>query len=262
MSVRVAGHFGEWLQGRLGADGPVALVTLACPALGVRATITPAELSLTQSAPVMDLARLRSFLHHLGQDETGAVSLDIEMPLGGGAGASTASLVAIGRALGCDTDLIARACVATEGASDPVMFDQPDTILWAPRVGQVIAPMAAVPACDIVGGFWGAHQRTDPSDVNFPDIGDLVRAWGLADRLDGFAALATESAERTRMLRGPYDDPMLHLAKDLGALGYARAHTGSARGLIFAPGSGVQAETALREAGLSGVLRFQTGGQT
>ena len=24
----VAGHFGEWLQGRLGADGPVVLVTL------------------------------------------------------------------------------------------------------------------------------------------------------------------------------------------------------------------------------------------
>ncbi|TCP38104.1 hypothetical protein EV662_12129, partial [Rhodovulum marinum] len=33
----VAGHFGEFLQGRLGPDGPVVLVTLPCPALAVRA---------------------------------------------------------------------------------------------------------------------------------------------------------------------------------------------------------------------------------
>jgi len=33
----VAGHFGEWLQGRLGAEGPVGLVTLACAAVRVHA---------------------------------------------------------------------------------------------------------------------------------------------------------------------------------------------------------------------------------
>ena len=32
----VAGHFGEWLQGRLGPDGPVALVTLPCPVRACR----------------------------------------------------------------------------------------------------------------------------------------------------------------------------------------------------------------------------------
>ena len=36
-SVRVAGHFGELLQGRLGPSGPVALVSLPCPALWVEA---------------------------------------------------------------------------------------------------------------------------------------------------------------------------------------------------------------------------------
>ena len=39
VSVRVPGHFGELLQGRIGSDGPVALVTLPCPALGVTAPV-------------------------------------------------------------------------------------------------------------------------------------------------------------------------------------------------------------------------------
>ena len=34
--IEVRGHFGEWLQGRLGPGGPLALVTVACPALAVR----------------------------------------------------------------------------------------------------------------------------------------------------------------------------------------------------------------------------------
>jgi len=32
-SVRISGHFGELLQGRLGPQGPVALITLPCPVL-------------------------------------------------------------------------------------------------------------------------------------------------------------------------------------------------------------------------------------
>ena len=43
----VPGHFGEWLQGRLGPDGPLALVTLACPDRGVRVTRTPGPFALT-----------------------------------------------------------------------------------------------------------------------------------------------------------------------------------------------------------------------
>ncbi|WP_319800442.1 hypothetical protein [Pararhodobacter zhoushanensis] len=33
--LRVAGHFGELMQGRLGSEGPVVLVSLPCPALSV-----------------------------------------------------------------------------------------------------------------------------------------------------------------------------------------------------------------------------------
>jgi hypothetical protein len=54
---------------------------------------------------------------------------------------------------------------------------------------------------------------------------------------------------------------MSDLARELGALGYARAHTGPARALIFAPGKVPGgAGAALQEAGLRDVLRFRTGG--
>ena len=34
-ALHIPGHFGEWLQGRLGAEGPVVLVTLPAPRLGL-----------------------------------------------------------------------------------------------------------------------------------------------------------------------------------------------------------------------------------
>ena len=36
VALRVAGHFGELMQGRLGADGPLALISLPCPVLAVQ----------------------------------------------------------------------------------------------------------------------------------------------------------------------------------------------------------------------------------
>ena len=48
----VFGHFGEWVQGRLGPEGPVVLVTMLCRAHGVRARFTRGgALDLTQGEP-------------------------------------------------------------------------------------------------------------------------------------------------------------------------------------------------------------------
>ena len=53
----------------------------------------------------------------------------------------------------------------------------------------------------------------------------------------------------------------LAIPRDLGALGIIRAHTGSARGLLFAPEKlPSDAGAALTEAGFTGVLEFRTGG--
>ena len=65
--MRVPGHFGEWLQGRLGAGGPVVLVTVACPALAVRATrLGEGPLSLLQGRCVLDPDQARALLDRLG----------------------------------------------------------------------------------------------------------------------------------------------------------------------------------------------------
>lgn len=261
--VFVAGHFGEWLQGLCGPEGRVALVTLACPVAGVHAAWRPArDLGIEQNAPLLDEPRCRAFLAALGRPATGAVRLRADLPPGGGAGMSTAALVALARASGAAEDGLAAACLTLEGATDPLMLPAPDAVLWAPRAARVIAPLAAPPAAEIVGGFWGPPCPTDPADTAFPRIDDLVADWQRGPDLRGAAQLAALSAARTTALRGPQDDPTPALARALGALGHARAHTGSARALIFAPGTAPPAaEAQLRAAGYAGVLRFRTGGR-
>ena len=259
LSVTVPGHFGEWIQGRLGPDGPVALVTLACPVLCARAPGTQLK-----AREFLDAAQLDAFAAALGIDSPNWPDLDCDMPLGGGAGASTACLVAAARAVGFagPPATLARACLAIEGASDPLMHDVPDRLLWASRRAEVLRLMPVPPEAEIIGGLWGGPERTDPGDDRFPDITDLADLWADAAArgdLAAIAGIATESARRCTALRGPAD-PLVDLAWDLGALGVARAHTGSARAVIFAPGKAPDiAESTLREAGLNHVLRFRTG---
>jgi uncharacterized protein involved in propanediol utilization len=259
-AARVPGHFGEWIQGRLGPGGPVALVTLACPALAV--TAPGRGRGIDRLFPPRAVA---GFARALGLGAVAWPGLDCDMPMGAGAGASTACLVASARAMGqgIPPEAMARACLDVEGATDPLMYPDPDARLWASREARVIETLAPPPRCDILGGYLGAPSRTDPQDHDFPDIADLVPFWRAAvarGDLAAVAGIATESARRCTALRGP-QDPMDGLARELGALGHARAHTGTARVLIFAPGKlpdgGAQ---ALRAAGLSGVLGFASGG--
>lgn len=266
-SVRVAGHFGEFLQGRIGPDGPVALVTLPCPALAVAAWHAPGPgLSIHGSGQrLITPERARRFLARLDRRLSGHVRLRAAMPAGGGAGASTAALVALARLAGIASapEALARACIAAEGASDPLMFSRPEDLLWASREGRVLDRFPALPRMDVIGGFLGPARRTDPGDANFPDIGDLIRAWGRAastGRPEALAEIASLSASRTLALRGPESDPTAELARDLGAAGFAVGHTGSARALLFVPGRiGPHAGAALRAAGMTGIVRFRVG---
>lgn len=257
--VTVPGHFGEWLQGRLGPDGPVALVTVACTALEARTVDGPGD------APIFPDAVLRTFAEALGiaPDWPG---IRRDMPLGAGAGASTATLVTLARGAGFrgDADTLAAACIAAEGASDPLMHANCDGLLWASRKGRVLRRLPPPPRVEIVGGFWGPPLPTRANDDRFADVSDLLDPWARAcDKADAVAAarVASESSDRCGALRGPADDPAPALARSLGAAGYLRAHTGSARGLVFAPGQApLHAGAALAEAGLTGILRFMTGG--
>lgn len=258
---RVAGHFGEWLQGRIGATGPLALVTVACPALTVEARkLGDGPFDLVQPTRLLDPARAAAFLSGLDL-QGGRFTLAADMPPGGGAGVSTAALVALARAAGARERDLASACLAAEGATDPLMLPRPDGVLWASRWAEVLATLPPLPEADVVGGFHGPPVATDPLDRAFPDISDLAAQMAQPLSLAALARIASASAARCTALRGPADDPTPALAEKLGALGHLRAHTGSARGLIFAPGTvPEQAACTLRCAGFSHVVEFRTGG--
>ena len=270
--IRVAGHFGELMQGRIGPDGPVALISLPCPALGVVARHRlGAGLSINTAGnnagkAIISPDRAQNFLQQLDLCLSGQITLQAEMPVGGGAGASTAALVALAKLAGYhgEAQALAAACIASEGASDPLMFARPEQMLWASRVGQRLADLPPLPHFEVIGGFYGPPRRTDANDSTFPDITALVPQWIAAAEardLAKLAALASRSADRTLKMRQSQPDPVPSLARNLGALGYVIAHTGSARGLIFAPDTvPTQASAALREAGLCGIVQFLAGG--
>ncbi|MCV2872765.1 propanediol utilization protein [Defluviimonas sp. WL0050] len=267
--VRVAGHLGELMQGRLGPSGPVALVSLPCPVLAVEAWHLPGSgLSIHGSGQrLLTPTRALDLLDRLDLKLSGRVVLSASMPAGGGAGASTASLVALALLAGANVPPpdLARACVMAEGASDPLMFGMPERLLWASRRAEVLSRLPPIPRFDVVGGFFGEHRRTDPRDMDFPDISDLISPWRAAARArdaTALARIASTSAERTLALRGPVGDPTARLASSLGALGFAIAHTGSARAFLFRPGT-VPDNVAprLRRMGFSGIVQFAAGGQ-
>lgn len=257
----VSGHFGEWIQGLVG--GSLALVTLDCRTMGVHATWEDAPgFAFEDPAGLIGETRARALLEAIGLAPRGKITLTPDLPPGGGAGMSTAALVALARAAGAAEPGLAAACLAVEGAVDPLMLARPDTALWAPRSATRLGPLPPPPRADILGGFWGAPHRTDPGDHDFPTVDDLIADWAKGPDLPEAAHLASLSAARTTALRGPGDDRTETLASQLGALGWARAHTGSARALIFAPGTIPDvAEARMRRAGYTHVLRFSTGGR-
>ena len=268
----VAGHFGELIQGRLGAEGPVALVTLPCPAFETRCLWRPGARALHQppGAAALTPGAAWRLLARLRLPARGVFRLAGGPPPGGGAGASTAARVALAlcaaraaRLPPPDPDRLARACLESEGASDPLMYPEPARLLWASREARILARLPAPPRLAVIGGFLGPPRRTDPRDRAFPDIADLAAAWPAAAASPaGAARLASESARRLLALRGEAD-PTEALAGRLGALGFALAHTGSARALLFPPGAVPGgAAAALRAAGFARIIRFELGGSS
>jgi hypothetical protein len=263
--IALSGHLGELLQGRLGPRGPVALLTLPCPTFRLHGFWRPGAFALHQpSRPVLTRAQAAGLLHALHLPLSGQFTLRADMPLGGGAGSSTAALVAVARLAGHPADKageLALATIAIEGASDPLMFSNPAGLLWASRLGRILSLLPPLPPIEVLGGFYGPVSRTDPMDDTFPDISDLAAALPTAlKRAASLADLARESARRSLASRSYGADPTDMLATELGALGYAIGHTGPARALIFTPGTiPANAKAALLEAGFRQLAHFRPG---
>ena len=273
--AQAAGHLGEFLQGLLGPGGPVALVTLPAPVLRVAARLAPGPFGLHCAGPrALDRGRAAALCRAVtGRAPFGRLVLRAEMPAGGGAGSSTAALLAAARAwaLACGRALpvperLARLCLEIEGATDPLMHPEPARLLWASRLGRILVVLPPPPALEAVGGFLGAGKPTDPGDADFADVSDLAAAWAPAAArgdAEALGRIATESARRNQLRRGGPDlAPLLAAAARHGAVGIVAAHTGAARGLLFAPGRGEpdRAAETLRGLGLTGVRRFGLAG--
>jgi uncharacterized protein involved in propanediol utilization len=258
-------HFGEWVQGRVGPDGPLALITLAPigPKVVARWRAGTRLACHAVAYREMDAALLGRFARALGGLPKGRVLLRLPYPPGMGTGMSTVGLMALAAFAGRHVAplALAQACVMAEGASDPLMFAQPARLLWASREARVLARLPPQPRAQMLAGFWGTLRPTRATDQAYDDVSDLVRHWQSDATLATRAALARESARRCVARRGPSDDPTDQLACDLGALGWTMSHSGAARALIFAPGQVPRHGLArLREAGLRGVHHLATSG--
>lgn len=270
--ARIAGHFGELVQGRLGAEGPVALITLPCPALvtEVRFRPGPGPLRADEAISAKTLAAARHALAELGVAEPCGV-LTIRRPAapGLGAGSSTAETLGAVRAVATahgvrlPPETEARICLEAEGAVDPLMHDRP--CLFASRQGRVLRQLPGLPAMLCVGGFAGPPRETDAGADDFAEMGATFGAAAEALAAGDLVALgkaATASAEANQARRPNPAFPALRAAAErLGAAGVALAHTGAAIALILPPDADERpARAALAEAGARDVIAWRLSG--
>ena len=268
--ARVAGHLGELVQGRLGDGGPVALVTLPCPALTAEATFSPdARGSIVASMPLAGRAASVAAQAIGRGDLSGSVRMATAMPPGGGAGSSTACALAAMRAVSASAgaalspETESALLLEVEGAVDPLAFPPHPPRLWASRRAETIETLPPLPPLWVAGAFDGPSLRTDPEDDAFPDMSEafdrLRRALAVGDPAAlGAAATLSARANQTRNPK-PRWGAAEALAAEKGALGVAVAHTGSAVALLFGAEGEARARsaaTALGDAGLERPVVF------
>ena len=207
-TLHIAGHFGEWMQGRIGPDGPVAAYhTATARRLASGFGIAPAPQGLRLHGVGLSAQQVRRFLApasaELARRGRGCARRrnSALAPV-----FSTARLVGAGAAGrgGRARHMIWRALAShSRGASDPLAFAAPSRLLWGSRNGTPLAEMPGLPRYEILGGFLGGPRWTDPQDQSFPDISDLIGPWRQARNLRDIAALASQSATRCQAMRGP-----------------------------------------------------------
>lgn len=266
--VEISGHLGELFQARLGPSGPVALLTLPCPALVSRILYAPARGRLTTTEPISAKARAaaRIALAAIGAEGWGGeLSIDRPAAPGLGLGSSTAETLgavrAVARAFGrrLSPEREAALCLAAEGAIDPLMWEGP--ALFASREGRVIERLPSLPPMRVVGGVAGQPSPTDPGDCEFPDLSPIFAEVAAAARAGDavrLARAANRSAEANQSRNpNPLWAPVRALAHRHGALGIAVSHTGPAIALLLPPDSRANLGPALAALGLEPILDYR-----
>lgn len=284
----VNSHHGEIVQGLFySADGQLehGLVTLPCPLFSTRArfrplrsgplTVEPGDRSRAHTAA-------RMTLDALGRTGWGgSLRIESNIPLRWGCGSSTSDVLATVRAVAdaFDAELrpqwIAQICVASETASDPLMFAPGRAVLFAQRRGSLLLDLGGpLPPVRVLGFNTEAGRGVETlslppmpysaweREAFRPMLGLLRRAVERQDAalLGRVATASTVITQRHRPKRAMPE--LLRLAEDVGAVGVQVAHSGTVAGFLFRPevaeGRMERARAGLAALGLSESWEFST----
>jgi len=257
----VCAHHGEIVQGLFySAEGVLehGLVTLPCPLFRTRARFRPlpsGPLTVEPGDRTRARTAARLTLDALGcTGWGGALRLESNVPLRWGCGSSTtdvlAAIRAVADALGAapGPGWVARLAVASETASDSLMYAPDHAVLFAQRRGSVLADLGGpLPPVQVVGvntegggvetlALPPMPYTTWEAEAFGPMLGLLRRAVERQDPapLGRVATASTLLTQRHRPKR--FIPQLLGIARSTGALGVQVAHSGTVAGLLFEPG--------------------------
>jgi uncharacterized protein involved in propanediol utilization len=275
-TARVHAHHGEVVQGLFySSDGTPehGLVTLPCALFGARARFRPLRAGpLTVHPGDRGRARLaaRLTLDALGRTGWGgSLRLESDVPVRWGCGSSTTDVLTTIRAVAdafgtvLEPEWIARLSVASETASDSLMYGPERAVLFAQRRGSVLMDLGGpLPTVRVLGfntdGGRGVETLALPPmpysawevEAFRPMLGLLRRAVEQQDPalMGRVATASTVITQRHRPKRGM--PQLLRLAREAGALGVQVAHSGTVAGFLFEPGRGAADRVEQARAGL------------
>jgi uncharacterized protein involved in propanediol utilization len=255
-------HHGEVVQGIFySADGTPehALVTLPCSLFRARARFRPLRAGPLTVEPG-DRTRARTAarltLDALGYTGWGgSIRIEGNVPLQWGCGSSTTDVLTVIRAVadafGVDLEpaWIARLAVASETASDSLMYGPDRAVLFAQRRGTLMLDLGGpLPRTRVLG--FNTEGERGVATLSLPAIpystwevesyrailGLLRRAVEQRDPalLGHVATASTRINQRHRPKRCMPE--LLVIMREVGALGIQVAHSGTVAGLLFEPG--------------------------
>lgn len=282
-------HHGEVVQGVFySADGAPehGLVTLPCSLFRTRARFRPMRagpLTVEPGDRTRAGTAARLTLDALGRTGWGGcIRIESNVPLQWGCGSSTTDVLTVIRAVADAFDVvlepawIARLAVASETASDSLMYGPERAVLFAQRRGTMLADLGGpLPQVRVLG--FNTENDRGVETLALPPIpyssweveayrgilGLLRRAVEQQDPalLGRVATASTRINQRHRPKR--FMPELLGMYRELGALGIQVAHSGTVAGLLFAPGADApgriaEARERLGGLGLGSCWEFNT----
>jgi uncharacterized protein involved in propanediol utilization len=288
---QIHAHHGEIVQGVFySSDGVLehGLVTLPCPLYQTRATFRPLRSGPLTVVPgnrlkARNAARMTlDLLGHTGWG--GSLRVEGNVPLCWGCGSSTTDVLATIRAVAdafgavLPPEWLARLAVASETASDSLMYGADRAILFAQRRGSRLLDLGGpLPRVHVLGFNTEVEDRgletlsLPPCNYTAweleafrPILGLLRRAVEQKDPVL-LGRVSSASAEINQRYRPkPLMPQLLKIARETRAVGVQVAHSGTVAGLLYEPGGDAEgrmehARHGLRLLGLHRTSEFSTG---